>query len=70
MLEPEQERRFRANKKAWAFFQAQPPSYRKTAVWLVVSAKKPETREKRLAALIADSAAGRRLAQLERRSAK
>ena len=69
-LEPDQERRFRADKKAWAFFQAQPPSYRKTAVWLVVSAKKPETREKRLAALIADSAAGRRLAQLERRPAK
>ena len=70
VLEPDQERRFRADKKAWAFFQAQPPSYRKTAVWLVVSAKKPETREKRLAALIADSAAGRRLAQLERRPAK
>ena len=69
VLEPDQERRFRADKKAWAFFQAQPPSYRKTAVWLVVSAKKPETREKRLAALIADSAAGRRLAQLERRPA-
>ena len=70
VLEPDQERRFRADKKAWAFFQAQPPSYRKTAVWLVVSAKKPETREKRLAALIADSAAGRWLAQLERRPAK
>ena len=70
VLEPDQERRFRAHKKAWAFFQAQPPSYRKTAVWLVVSAKKPETREKRLAALIADSAAGRRLAQLERRPGK
>ena len=70
VLEPDQERRFRANRKAWAFFQAQPPSYQKTAVWLVVSAKKPETREKRLAALIADSAAGRWLAQLERRPAK
>jgi uncharacterized protein YdeI (YjbR/CyaY-like superfamily) len=67
-LDPDQERRFRADKKAWAFFQAQPPSYRKTAIWLVVSAKKPETREKRLATLIEDSAAGRRLRQLTRRT--
>jgi len=66
-LDPDQERRFRADKKAWSFFQAQPPSYRKAAIWLAVSAKKPETREKRLATLIEESAAGRRLRQLERR---
>jgi uncharacterized protein YdeI (YjbR/CyaY-like superfamily) len=54
------ERRFKANRKAWAFFQSQPAGYRRLATWFVVSAKKPETRERRLAALIEDSAAGRR----------
>jgi uncharacterized protein YdeI (YjbR/CyaY-like superfamily) len=63
-LEPEQEERFRANAKAWAFFQDQPPGYQRTALHLIVSAKRPETRERRLDQLIADSAAGRRLKQL------
>lgn len=58
------ESRFRANEKAWEFFAAQPPGYRRTATWWVVSAKKEETRRKRLTALIEDSAAGRRLAQV------
>jgi uncharacterized protein YdeI (YjbR/CyaY-like superfamily) len=65
-LEPEQERRFRRHRKAWAFFQAQPPGYRRTATWWVVSAKREATREKRLATLIEDSAAGRRIALLRR----
>jgi uncharacterized protein YdeI (YjbR/CyaY-like superfamily) len=63
-LEPEQEERFRADPKAWEFFQAQPASYRQTAIYWVVSAKREETRARRLATLISDSAAGRRLAQL------
>jgi uncharacterized protein YdeI (YjbR/CyaY-like superfamily) len=54
-------RTFRRNKAAWAFFQAQPPSYRKLANWYVASAKKEETRQKRLARLIADSAARKRI---------
>lgn len=54
-------RAFRANKAAWEFFQAQPPGYRRTATFWVTSAKKPETRARRLATLIEDSAAGRRL---------
>jgi uncharacterized protein YdeI (YjbR/CyaY-like superfamily) len=58
------ESRFRANEKAWNFFQAQPPGYRRTATWWVVSAKREETRLKRLTALIEDSEAGRRLAQV------
>lgn len=65
-LDPDQEKRFRANAKAWEFFQAQPPSYRKAALHLVVSAKKPETREKRLQQLIADSESGVRIKQLRR----
>ncbi|HEY8550866.1 MAG TPA: YdeI/OmpD-associated family protein [Vicinamibacterales bacterium] len=55
------ERTFRAHPEAWAFFQSQPPSYRRLAIWWVVSAIKPETRARRLETLIADSAAGRRL---------
>ena len=61
---PEQEKRFRKNARAWRFFSAQPPGYRGHAAFWVTSAKKEETRERRLAALIADSAAGRRLARL------
>jgi uncharacterized protein YdeI (YjbR/CyaY-like superfamily) len=63
-FEPEQEQRFRADAAAWEFWSACPAGYRKTATWWVVSAKKPETRARRLAKLIEDSAAGRRLAQL------
>jgi uncharacterized protein YdeI (YjbR/CyaY-like superfamily) len=63
-LDPEQEERFRANAAAWENFMAMPPSYRKMALWWVVSAKRPETRERRLGTLIEDSAAGRRLAQM------
>jgi uncharacterized protein YdeI (YjbR/CyaY-like superfamily) len=63
-LGQEQEDAFRADRAAWEFFQAQPPSYRQTAIYWVVSAKREETRSRRLATLIADSAAGRRLAQL------
>jgi uncharacterized protein YdeI (YjbR/CyaY-like superfamily) len=62
-----QEREFRKQRKAWDFFQSQPPSYRKPATHWVVSAKKPETRAKRLAQLIADSAAGLRIAQMRRK---
>ena len=60
-LAPADTKRFRANRRAWAFFQAQPPGYRRIAVHWVVSAKKPETRQRRLDTLIADSAAGRRI---------
>jgi uncharacterized protein YdeI (YjbR/CyaY-like superfamily) len=55
------QKRFRANKKAWDFFQAQPPSYRKTATWWVMSARREETRVKRRAALIEGSEKGQRL---------
>ncbi len=61
------EQQFRANAQAWDFFQAQPAWYRKTATWWVVSAKKDETRLKRLATLIDDSAHGRTIRQLTRR---
>ena len=41
--------------------QAQSASYRAIATWWVVSAKRPETRERRLETLIADSAAGQKI---------
>jgi uncharacterized protein YdeI (YjbR/CyaY-like superfamily) len=62
-LGPEYERRFRADGEAWAFFSAQAPSYRRAVTWWVVSAKREETRERRLAQLIGDSRAGRRVQQ-------
>jgi uncharacterized protein YdeI (YjbR/CyaY-like superfamily) len=55
-LDPAQERRFRSRKKAWEWFQTQPKGYRTTAVYWVMSAKRPETRERRLETLIEDSA--------------
>lgn len=55
------EKRMRRNKAAWEFFQSQPPSYRKLATWWVVSAKKEETRMKRLEKLIEESAEVRRV---------
>jgi uncharacterized protein YdeI (YjbR/CyaY-like superfamily) len=65
-LEPEQRARFEKNRKAWAFFQAQPPSYRHLATYYVIGAKREETRARRLATLIADSARGVRIGMLER----
>jgi uncharacterized protein YdeI (YjbR/CyaY-like superfamily) len=58
------EEAFRANRRAWDYFSAMPPSYRRPAIWWVVSAKKEETRQRRLATLIADSEAGRRIKPL------
>jgi len=60
------EKKFLANKKAWAYFQSQPPWYRRTSSWWVMSAKKEETRLKRLATLIDDSAHERTIAPLTR----
>jgi uncharacterized protein YdeI (YjbR/CyaY-like superfamily) len=51
-----QEKQFRSNKDAWDFWKAQPPSYRKAAAWWVISAKKGETKTRRLAQLIEDCA--------------
>jgi len=53
------EQRLRADAAAAEFFDAQPPWYRRTATHWVISAKREETRQRRLDQLIADSAAGR-----------
>jgi uncharacterized protein YdeI (YjbR/CyaY-like superfamily) len=60
-------RQFRANKAAWAFHQSQPPWYRRaTGAW-VMSAKKEDTRARRLAMLIDCSARHEPIPQLDRR---
>ena len=61
------EKKLRANKRAWVFFQAQAPWYRRTAQFWVMTAKQEETRLRRLTALIASSAQGTRLGQFARR---
>lgn len=62
-LTTEQRAKVRANRKAWAFFQAQPPSYRKVVAWWIASAKREATRARRLDLLITCSAEGRRVPQ-------
>lgn len=55
------EREFRRDPAAWEFFQRQPPGYRRLAAWWVISAKRSETRRKRLDCLITESRAQRRI---------
>ena len=67
---PEFEKKFRANKRAWQFFQNEPPSIRKVCVFWVMSAKKEETQLRRLDQLIASSAEGVRRGVLETKAKK
>jgi uncharacterized protein YdeI (YjbR/CyaY-like superfamily) len=69
-LDTKSEKQFRANKKAWEFFQSQLPWYRRTATYWVVSAKKEETKQKRLLTLIDDSAQQRKIKHLDRERLK
>ena len=55
-LSPADVKTFEASPKAWAFYQKQPPWYQRVTSWWVISAKRPETRAKRLAQLIDDCA--------------
>ena len=68
-LPREFEKKFREDKAAWEFFQAQAPWYRRTSTYWVISAKKQETRSKRLATLIDCSRRKRPIPQLTRPSA-
>lgn len=63
-LEPALEARFRESSVAWDFFEGQPPGYRRLAAFWVQSAKREETRLRRLDALIECSSRGERLPQL------
>ncbi len=63
-LPHEYERMLRADRSAWADWQRRTPSYRKAAIWWVVSAKQEATRARRLAKLIECSQSGEGLPQL------
>jgi len=65
-LAPAYVRKFQANQRAWRFFEAQPPWYRRTCAFWVMSAKQPETRERRLAVLIATSGQQKGIPPLKR----
>ncbi len=67
-LSEAEEAAFRQNGVAWEWFAARPKSYRQPAIFWVVSAKRDETRARRLATLIEDSAAGRKVKPLRRPS--
>jgi uncharacterized protein YdeI (YjbR/CyaY-like superfamily) len=67
-LSPDHEATFRADANAWSWFERQAPSYRRAAIWWVVSAKRADTQARRLATLIADSGQGRRIGPLTPRT--
>jgi len=67
---PEYEKQFRANKTAWKFFEQQPPGYKRTIIFWVMSAKQEETRRRRLERLIADSEQGVRVGLLAAKGKK
>jgi uncharacterized protein YdeI (YjbR/CyaY-like superfamily) len=63
-FDDEQTALLRADPAAWEWFSRQSPAYRRSATHWVISAKRPETRARRLAQLIADSAQGRKVPPL------
>ena len=63
-LPAQYEREVKRNTAAWEFWRSVAPSYRKAATWWVISAKKEETRARRLATLIECSANGERVPPL------
>jgi uncharacterized protein YdeI (YjbR/CyaY-like superfamily) len=60
-LSADDEREFRRDPVAWKFFRRQPAGYRRLAAWWVISAKRPETRRKRLERLIQQSRSQHRI---------
>lgn len=65
LLDKAFEKKFKANKAAWNYFQSKAPSYRKTAIGWVMQAKQEITRIKRLESLIRDSEAGKKIKSLD-----
>ena len=60
-LQRSEEALFRRNAPAWRFFKAQPSGYRHLVIWRIITAKRAETRQSRLAKLIEASQNGQRL---------
>ena len=58
------EDKLRANDKAWAFFQSLAPSYKKSSIWWIISAKQEKTRKRRLNVLIESSLKGEKIPPL------
>jgi uncharacterized protein YdeI (YjbR/CyaY-like superfamily) len=65
-LPPELAERFTRAEKAWRFFIGQPAGYQRLALLWVMSARRPETRERRLATVMADAERGLRIASLRK----
>ena len=63
-LASEYEKQIKANQPAWQFFTNLAPSYKRDSIWWVMSAKKEETRSRRLGILIASSEAGLKIPTL------
>jgi len=57
----EYEKQFKANKKAWEFFEKQAPSYKKVMTHWVMSAKQEKTQLSRLEKTIAESEKEKRM---------
>jgi uncharacterized protein YdeI (YjbR/CyaY-like superfamily) len=64
-LDKSYESKIKKNKKAWSFFQSLPPSAKKPSIWWIMSAKKEETRIRRLDILIQSSEKGEKIPQLD-----
>jgi uncharacterized protein YdeI (YjbR/CyaY-like superfamily) len=63
-------RRLKADRRAWAWFQAAAPSYQRACAWWIHSAKRPETKERRFAQVVAHARQGRVAPQYEWRKGK
>ena len=69
-LLPEDDREFREHTAAWSFFESCPGSYRRAAIWGILSAKRDDTKRKRLEELINCSARGATVPRFTRPGAK
>jgi len=66
-LDANYEATIKANPKAWAYFDALAPSYKKATIWWIMSAKREETRQKRLKVTIESAVAGLKIPHLRKR---
>ena len=60
-FDPAFEKRLRADRKAWAFWESCPPYYRNLMIFRVMSAKRQETRERRFVTFLRYTARGERM---------
>ena len=69
-LDKAYEEKIKANKAAWTFWESLAPGYKKQTTWWVMSAKKEETRLRRLGIVIASSAEGKKIPHLRTKKDK